>query len=336
MNVLITGGAGFIGSHLAEAIIASGGRVVVVDDLSTGSLANISGLAGNSRFQFVRADVRDEQMMAGLVDRCDVAYHLAAAVGVKLIVEQPVHTIETNIHGSEVVLNLASKFGRKIVLASTSEVYGKNTKVPFNEDDDTTLGSTRFTRWSYACSKMVDEFLGLAYYAQFCLPVIICRFFNTVGPRQTGIYGMVVPRFVRAALAGEPLEIYGTGRQSRCFCNVADVVGALVKLSDCPKAIGEVVNIGADVSITINGLADRIISMTGSRSKKVYLSYEEAYGRPFDDMLIRVPDLGKIRRLIGYRPRFSLDRTLRQIIAHERTAMAGKNRSAAWPKRKRR
>lgn len=334
-NVLITGGAGFIGSHLAEAIIAAGGRVVVVDDLSTGSLANIAGLAGNKNFQFIRANVRDEQMMAGLVDRCDVVYHLAAAVGVKLIVEQPVHTIETNIHGSEIVLNLASKFGRKIIIASTSEVYGKNTKVPFNEDDDTTLGSTRFTRWSYACSKMVDEFLALAYYSQFCLPAIICRFFNTVGPRQTGAYGMVVPRFVRAALANEPLEIYGTGRQSRCFCNVADVVSALVKLTNCPKAVGQVINIGADCSITINDLADRIIRMTGSKSRKIYLSYEEAYGRPFDDMLIRVPDLTKIHRLIGYKSRFSLDQTLKQIIAFERADMAGKSGRTARPKKNR-
>jgi UDP-glucose 4-epimerase len=239
---------------------------------------------------------------------------------VQLIVDQPVHTIETNIHGSEVVLNLANKFRRKIFVASTSEVYGKNTKVPFSEDDDTTLGSTRFTRWSYACSKMVDEFLALAYHEQFGLPAIICRLFNTVGPRQTGQYGMVVPRFVRRALKNEPIEIYGTGRQSRCFCNVTDVVDALVKLIDCPGADGEVINIGSTESITIEGLADKVIQMTRSRSEKKFLSYQEAYGRPFDDMQARLPDLGKIERLIGYKPTFDLTATLRQVIDYERAA----------------
>jgi UDP-glucose 4-epimerase len=256
--------------------------------------------------------------MTALVDRCDVIFHLAAAVGVQLIVDRPVHTIETNIHGSEVMLNLANKFGRKIVVASTSEVYGKSTKVPFSEDDDTTLGSTRFTRWSYACSKMVDEFLALAYYDQFGLETIICRIFNTIGPRQTGQYGMVVPRFIQSALANETLEIYGTGSQSRCFCNVADTVRALVKLIDCPGAVGEVINVGTDESITIEELAEKIIAMTGSRSTKRRISYEEAYGRAFDDMLVRVPDLGKIKRLIGYEPTYSLDQTLGEIIEYER------------------
>ena len=318
MNVLITGGAGFIGSHLAEKMLALGHGVIVVDDLSTGSMDNIHHLLKEPGFQFVRESVRNATTMTAMVDRCDVVFHLAAAVGVQLIVDDPVHTIETNIHGSEVMLNLANKFRRKIVVASTSEVYGKNSKVPFKEDDDTTLGSTRFTRWSYACSKMVDEFLALAYHEQYGLETIICRFFNTVGPRQTGQYGMVVPRFVRNALADQPIEIYGTGRQSRCFCNVADVVDALVKLIACPAAVGEVINIGTTEAVTVEELADKIIALTGSRSVKRRLSYEEAYGRPFDDMLVRVPDLTKVKRLIGYESQYDLDQTLRQVIEHER------------------
>ena len=318
MNMLITGGAGFIGSHLAEALLKAGHRVVIVDDLSTGSLDNISHLRDRANLQFVRESVRNATTMTSLVDHCDVIYHLAAAVGVQLIVDRPVHTIETNIHGSEVMLNLANKFGRRIFVASTSEVYGKNTKVPFSESDDTTLGSTRVSRWSYACSKMVDEFLALAYHAQFGLPTVVCRFFNTVGPRQTGQYGMVVPRFVRWALAGKDIEIYGTGRQSRCFCNVADVVGALIRLTDCKEAVGEVINIGSPESVTIDGLADKVIELTGSKSRKRSISYEEAYGRPFDDMLMRQPDLSKVHRLIGYEPKYSLEQTLKQVIEYER------------------
>jgi len=318
MNVLITGGAGFIGSHLAERMIRQGQRVIAVDDLSTGVLENVAHLLDEPGFEFVRETVRNESTMTALVDRCDVIYHLAAAVGVQLIVDQPVHTIETNIHGSEVMLGLANKFRKKILVASTSEVYGKNTKVPFSEEDDTTLGSTRFTRWSYACSKMVDEFLALAYHDQFHMPVVICRFFNTVGPRQTGRYGMVVPRFVRWALAGEPIQIYGTGRQSRCFCNVCDVVDGIVALMDCPEADGQVVNIGTDERVTIEELADIIVRLTGSSSRREYLSYEQAYGRPFDDMLIRQPDLSKARTLIGYEPKYTLEQTLQQIIEFER------------------
>jgi UDP-glucose 4-epimerase len=323
MNALVTGGAGFIGSHLAERLLADGHRVVVVDDLSTGAASNIAHLMGREDFQFVRDSVRNETTMAALADRCDVIFHLAAAVGVCLIAERPVHTIETNIHGSEVVLAVANKFGRKVLLASSSEVYGKNTKVPFGEDDDATVGSTRFTRWSYACSKMIDEFLALAYHEQYGLPTVICRLFNTVGPRQTGQYGMVVPRFVRWALAGEPIRIYGTGAQSRSFCNVADVVDALVALTDSPGAVGEVVNVGSDEAVTIEQLADRIIALTGSNSEKRFLTYEEAYGRPFDDMLVRVPDLAKIKRLIGYRPTHTLDETLREVIEYERQAASG-------------
>lgn len=319
MKVLITGGAGFIGSHLAETMLKQGHQIVAVDDLSTGSMNNIAHILNNPNFQFVRETVRDATTMTALVDRCDVIYHLAAAVGVQLIVDQPVYTIETNIHGSEVMLALANKFRRKILVASTSEVYGKNSKIPFSEDDDTTLGSTRFTRWSYACSKMVDEFLALAYHDQYGLDTIVCRFFNTVGPRQTGQYGMVVPRFVRKALANEPIEIYGTGTQSRCFSNVSDVVGALVKLVQTPAAVGEVINVGTTESITMNDLAARIIEMTGSKSTIRRLTYEEAYGRPFDDMLVRVPDLSKIKRLIGYEPQCSLDTTLKQVIEFEKS-----------------
>jgi len=321
MNVLITGGAGFIGSHLAEALLRMGHEVVLVDDLSTGSLGNVRHLLGGGNCRFVRESVRNASTMTALVDRSDVIYHLAAAVGVQLIVDRPVHTIETNIHGSEVVLNLANKFGRKIFIASTSEVYGKNTKVPFGEGDDTTLGCTRYSRWSYACSKMVDEFLALAYHDQYGLPTIVCRFFNTVGPRQTGQYGMVVPRFVRWALAGEPILIYGTGQQSRCFCSVHDVVEALIRLIVCDEAVGEVINIGTTESIAIEALADKIVEMTGSGSEKRFVSYEEAYGRPFDDMLRRQPDLTKIHRLIGYEPKYTLEQTLEQIIDYERERM---------------
>ncbi len=322
MNVLITGGAGFIGSHLAEAVLAGGHRVVVVDDLSTGSRQNLTGLLGREGFQFVRDSVRNVETMTPLVNRCDVIFHLAAAVGVRLIVDQPVHTIETNIHGTEVILNLANKFARRILVASSSEVYGKNTKVPFGEDDDTTLGSTRFTRWSYACTKMVDEYLALAYHDQFGLETIICRFFNTIGPRQSGEYGMVVPRFIRRALRNEPIEIYGTGEQVRSFCHVADVVGALTRLIECDQAVGEIINVGSDKSITIAALAEKIINMTAADSELRYLTYEQVYGRPFDDLMVRAPDLSKIKRLIGYRAKFSLDETLQEIIKFERTKLA--------------
>ncbi|KPK83405.1 MAG: nucleoside-diphosphate sugar epimerase [Phycisphaerae bacterium SM23_33] len=322
MRVLVTGGAGFIGSHLSEALLERGDEVTVVDDLSTGTFRNIAHLTGREGFRFVRESVDNAVTMTPLVERCEVIFHLAAAVGVMLIAQDPVRTLETNIHGSEVMLDLANKFGRKILIASSSEVYGKNTKVPFSEDDDTTLGSTRFSRWSYACSKMVDEFLALAYRDQFGLETIVCRLFNTVGPRQVGRYGMVVPRFVRWALAGQPIEIYGTGKQFRCFCNVADVIGALMGLVECPAAVGEVINLGNDQGITIDALADKVIELTGSTSTKRYVSYEQAYGRPFDDMLVRVPDLTKIKQLIGYQPRRSLTDTLGEVIDYERARPA--------------
>ncbi len=319
MKVLITGGAGFIGSHLAERLHARGETVIVIDDLSTGSLENIASLHGQERFQFVRDSVRNAVTMTSLVDRCDLLFHLAAAVGVRLIAENPVQTIETNIHGSEVVLELANKFARRTLIASTSEVYGKSTKVPFGEDDDSTFGSTRFSRWCYACSKMVDEFLALAYHEQFGLETVVTRLFNTIGPRQTGQYGMVVPRFVRRALAGEPLEICGDGQQSRCFSNVADTVDGLIALAECDQAIGQIINLGTTESISIEDLARKVVAMTGSKSELRRVSYEDFYGRPFDDMLIRQPDLSKAERLIGYKPKYTLEQTLQQIIDYERS-----------------
>jgi UDP-glucose 4-epimerase len=319
MNVLITGGAGFIGSHLAEALLAAGHRVTVADDLSTGSAENLAALTGRREFRFVRESVCNETGMTPLVDRCEVVYHLAAAVGVRLIVDRPVETIETNIHGAEVVLRLASKYGRKVLVASSSEVYGKGSGSPFGEDDDVTLGATRCRRWLYACSKMVDEFLALAHHEQSGLPAVACRLFNTIGPRQTGQYGMVVPRFVRWALRGEPLCIHGTGEQSRCFCHVADAVAALTALMDCPAAEGQVVNVGSDERVTINELADRVIALAGSASTTRHLGYEEAYGRAVDDLPARQPDLRRLRRLIDYAPRHTLDDTLEEIIAYERS-----------------
>ena len=315
MRALITGGAGFIGSHLAERLLKDGYKVAVVDNLSTGSLKNIEGCVKNPKFVFVEGDIRDAELLETLVERSDIVYHLAAAVGVKLIADRPVHTIETNIGGTEVVLDVVNKFGRKILIASSSEVYGKNETVPFHEDDDIVLGSTTLSRWSYACSKAVDEFLGLAFYQQYDLPVVISRFFNTIGPRQTGQYGMVVPRFIERALKNEPLLIYGTGKQRRCFCCVADVVDAVVGLMNCDGAAGKVFNIGSTEEITVEALADKIIEMTGSKSKKEFVPYEIAYGRPIEDMMRRVPNLERIRETIGWGPKTTLDETLRLIIA---------------------
>ncbi|MHC5074556.1 MAG: GDP-mannose 4,6-dehydratase, partial [Planctomycetota bacterium] len=281
MKVLITGGAGFIGSHLAEKLLATGHEVIAIDNLSTGSLNNVENIIKNPKFEFIYDNVRNAEMMHVLVEKCDIIYHLAAAVGVQLIVDEPVHTIETNIHGSEVVLNVANKFRKKILIASTSEVYGKSENVPFKEDDDTVMGSTKYSRWSYACSKAIDEFLGMAYYEQFSLPVVIARFFNTVGPRQTGQYVMVVPRFVERALKNEPILIYGTGKQARCFGYVGDVIEAIIALMNCPDAPGQVYNVGSQEEISIEDLAKKIIEMTGSKSEVKYISYEEAYGKPF-------------------------------------------------------
>ncbi len=314
MKALITGGAGFIGSHLAERLLKDGQEVVVIDNLSTGSLKNIAGFKGQPKFDFIEGDVLDVSLTESLVERSEVIFHLAAAVGVKLIAERPVHTIETNISGTEVVLEAANKFSREILIASSSEVYGKNEAVPFREDDDIVLGSTSFSRWSYACSKAIDEFLGLAFYQQYGLGVIIGRFFNTIGPRQTGQYGMVVPRFVQRALKNEPVSIYGTGQQSRCFCYVDDVVEAVIGLMNCRQARGKIYNIGSSEEITIESLADKIIEMTGSKSKKEFVPYEKAYGRPIEDMMRRVPNLERIKDTTGWEPKASLTETLRVII----------------------
>jgi len=320
-NALVTGGAGFIGSHLCEHLLACGQRVVVVDDLSTGSLSNIQHLLSNSNFKFIQGSVRDEDLMGEVIDKCDCIYHLAAAVGVNLIIERPVHTIETNIHGTEVVLSIAHQFGKKVLITSTSEVYGKNEKVPFRENDDMVLGSTKFSRWSYACSKAIDEFLALAYHRQYNLSVIIVRLFNTIGPRQTGRYGMVVPRFVDWALKNEPLLIYGSGKQSRSFTYVSDVVRAITALMELEKSNGDVFNVGSEEEISIEELADKIIEKTHSSSKKKYIPYSEAYGQGFDDMQRRLPCLNKINRAIGYKPQVSLEQMLEKIITDKR----GKN-----------
>lgn len=321
MKVLITGGAGFIGSHLSEKLLKRKHEVTVIDDLSTGKLDNIAHILEHPKFTFVRDTVRNEQVMHLLISQTDVIYHLAAAVGVKLIVQRPVHTIETNIHGSEVVLAIAHKFRTPLFIASTSEVYGKSEKVPFREDDDTVLGSTRFSRWAYACSKAIDEFLGIAYHQQFGLPVVIGRFFNTVGPRQTGQYGMVVPRFIERALHNEPIEIYGDGQQSRCFGHVDDITDAVIKLMDQPKAFGQVFNIGNNEEISIEGLADVIIRRTGSKSKKVFVTYEQAYGKSFDDMRRRVPSLEKIKKAIGYKPKHKLEKIIDDVVAYVKGRM---------------
>ena len=315
MRVLITGGAGFVGSHLAEALLARGDEVYVLDDLSTGSIENIAHLKSNPKFHYTIDTVTNEPILAEMIDRCDTVAHLAAAVGVKLIVESPVRTIETNVHGTEVVLKVANKKKKLVLLASTSEVYGKSAKVPFSEGDDLVLGPTSKHRWAYACSKMIDEFLALAYWKERKLPVIIVRLFNTVGPRQTGQYGMVVPNFVRQALANEPITVFGDGTQSRSFTYVGDVVRAMVALINEPRAIGQVFNIGNGQEISIKGLALRIKEMTGSTSPIVTIPYDQAYESGFEDMPRRVPDIAKIRALIGYEPTVALDEILTRVIA---------------------
>ena len=314
---LVTGGAGFIGSHLCERLVHLGHHVVAVDNLSTGRLENITHLRSLPSFQFVRESITNLQVLDRLASEADTIIHLAAAVGVKLIVEDPVRTIRTNIMGSEAVLTTANRYGCKVLIASTSEVYGKGVKVPFQEEDDRLMGSTTHSRWAYATSKAVDEFMGLAYHNQFGLPVVILRFFNTVGPRQTGRYGMVVPRFVRMALRGEPITVYGDGSQSRCFGDVADVVGAVIKLADHPEAIGQVFNIGSTQEITILELANRVKSLIESESEIQFIPYDEAYAPGFEDMQRRVPSISKIGSLIGFKPKYSLDDTLRRVIEYE-------------------
>lgn len=321
-TAIVTGGAGFIGSHLCEHLLSNGHKVIVVDDLSTGRLSNIEHLLSNINFKFIQASVCDNDLMRDVITDGDCIYHLAAAVGVNLIVEKPVHTIETNIHGTEVVLSAANQFGKKVLITSTSEVYGKNEHVPFNEDDDTVLGSTKFSRWSYACSKAIDEFLALAYHRQYGLSVVIVRLFNTIGTRQTGRYGMVVPRFVDWALNNEPIMIYGSGKQSRSFTCVSDVITAMTALMDFEKADGEVFNVGSAEEISIEALADKVVMKTSSKSEKKYIPYSEAYGQGFDDMQRRLPCLKKINKAIGYQPQIKLEQMLERIIADKR----GKNK----------
>jgi UDP-glucose 4-epimerase len=318
VRAFITGGAGFIGSHLAESLLDAGHQVQVLDNLSTGSIDNIRHLKARPDFEYRVDSVDNEPLVAELIDGADVVFHFAAAVGVKLIVEQPVHTIETNVHGTEVVLKHANKKKKLVVVASTSEVYGKSDRVPFSEDSDLVMGPTTKHRWAYACSKAIDEFLALAYSKERKLPVIVVRFFNTVGPRQTGQYGMVIPNFVQQALAGKPITVFGDGRQSRSFTHVSDVVRALLALVQEPKAIGQVINIGNSEEITIHQLAERVRTLAGSTSPITLIPYDEAYESGFEDMPRRLPDLRKIHAMIGYAPRHSLHDILVDVIAYFR------------------
>jgi UDP-glucose 4-epimerase len=322
MKILITGGAGFIGSHLAEGHLRRGDEVYIIDDLSTGFMENIRRLKGLPKFHYHLDSVTNHHLVAELVDLCDAVYHLAAAVGVRLIVESPVKTIETNIRGTEVVLHHAAKKRKRVLITSTSEVYGKRDRVPFGEDDDLVMGATDKGRWSYACSKAIDEFLAIAYWKEKKVPTVIARLFNTVGPRQTGRYGMVIPNFVRQALKGEDITVYGDGSQSRCFAHVSDVVGALIRLIESQNAVGEVYNIGNDREVTILELAERVKSLTGSDSKIVFVPYDQAYEEGFEDMRRRVPDLSKIHKLIDYQPAVDLDEILESVIDYQRSELA--------------
>ena len=316
MRVLITGGAGFIGSHLSDAYLERGDEVFIIDDLSTGSIDNVAHLKGHARFHYTIDSVHNQPLVAELIDQCDVVFHLAAAVGVKLIVESPVRTIETNVRGTEVVLKQANKKKKKVLVASTSEVYGLSNDVPFREDGNLVMGATTKGRWSYACSKAIDEFLALAYWREKKLPTVVVRLFNTVGPRQTGQYGMVIPTFVRQALAGRPITVYGDGSQTRCFGYVKDIVGALVKLMDNEEAVGQVYNIGSNEEVSIMGLAERVKELTGSKSEIVRVPYDEAYEEGFEDMPRRVPDISKIGALVGFKPTMALDGILQSVIEY--------------------
>ena len=314
MKFLITGGAGFIGSHLAGTLLERGDEVYAIDNLSTGSIENIEHLKDHPRFHYTIDTISNEPVTAELVDRVDTIFHLAAAVGVRLIVESPVHTIETNVHGTETILTLANKKKKKVIVASTSEVYGKNRNVPFREDSDLVMGPTSKGRWSYACSKAIDEFLALAYFKEKKLPVVIVRLFNTVGPRQTGQYGMVIPTFVKQALSAHPITVFGDGKQSRCFTDVSEVVKGLADLAVHPDAVGQVFNIGTTNEITILDLAKKIKEMTGSKAEIVLVPYEKAYEEGFEDMPRRVPDISKLQELIGYKPSLTLEQTLQRVI----------------------
>ncbi len=324
MKLFITGGAGFIGSHLATRLLEQGDRVLVLDDLSTGSMDNIAPLVGREGFEYRIGSALDVPLVSECLDRCDATVHLAAAVGVRLIVERPVHTIETNIRASEVVLAAAAKKQKPVLIASTSEVYGKSEKIPFTEEDDLHLGPTVNSRWAYACSKALDEWLGLAYFREKHVPVIVVRLFNTVGPRQTGRYGMVLPNFAAQALAGEPITVYGSGTQARCFGHVKDAVEALRRLLVAPAAVGGVFNVGSDQEVTIHRLAELVRDAAGSRSEIVLVPYAEAYAEGFEDMLRRVPDLTKLERTIGFRPRIPLSTIIDDVVADQRARLAAR------------
>lgn len=328
MKFLITGGAGFVGSHLSELLIAQGHYVTVLDDLSTGAIENISHLKGHKNFRYFVDTAANRPLLAELVDASDAVFHLAAAVGVKLIVESPVRTIETNVKLTEYVLEAANKKKRPVLIASTSEVYGKSSAIPFAEDGDLVLGATSKGRWSYACSKALDEFLGIAYWKERKLPVVVARLFNTVGPRQTGRYGMVVPTFIRQAMSGRPITVYGDGKQSRCFTHVKDSTRALAALIQTERAVGGVFNIGSTQEVSIIGLAERVTVLTGSASTIKFIPYDEAYEEGFEDMPRRVPDLTRIKSLIDYSPTFDLDDIIRDVIAHERGAEGAPGRTS--------
>jgi len=324
MKVFITGGAGFIGSHLAGRLLDRGDEVLVLDDLSTGSMDNIAHLVGRPGFAYRIGSALDAPLVAECVDRCDVTVHLAAAVGVRLIIERPVHTIETNIRATEVVLAAAAKKQKLVLIASTSEVYGKSTRLPFTEDADLQLGPTTHSRWAYACSKALDEWLALAYQREKQVPVIVVRFFNTVGPRQTGRYGMVLPNFAAQALAGEPITVYGSGQQSRCFGHVSDAVEALLRLLAAPAAIGNVFNVGSDEEVTIHRLAELVRDAAGSASEIRLVPYEEAYAEGFEDMLRRVPDLRRLEQAIDFRPRTPLATIIQDVVADQRARLVAR------------
>jgi UDP-glucose 4-epimerase len=329
LRVLITGGAGFIGSHLADAYLERGDEVFIIDDLSTGSFENIRHLKDHPRFHYTIESVHNQPVTAELVDQSDVIFHLAAAVGVKLIVESPVRTIETNVRGTECVLSLANKKKKKVLVASTSEVYGLSTQVPFREDGNLVMGATTKGRWSYACSKAIDEFLALAYWREKKLPTIVVRLFNTVGPRQTGQYGMVIPTFVKQALANRPITVFGDGQQSRCFCYVKDVVGALIKLMDDEKSVGQVFNIGSNKEISMFELAKKVKDLTNSESEIVLIPYDEAYEEGFEDMPRRVPDVSKANKQVGFQPTVDLEGILKSVIAFHTGQQAQDQRTSA-------
>ena len=326
-SVLVTGGSGFIGSHLVEALLARGDSVVVLDNLSTGQLANLDSVAGHRKLRFVQGSVLDELMVDELVHECDAVFHLAAAVGVRLVVEQPLRSFTTNIRGSEIVLGAAHKYRRRIMLTSTSEIYGKNSAVPLREDADRVLGSPEIARWAYSTAKAVDEILAYVYHRERGLPTTVLRLFNTVGPRQSAAYGMVIPRLVRQAASGEPLTVYGDGNQTRCFCHVSDVIDGMLRLFDDPAAIGKVFNLGSNEEVSILELAQRIANRTGGSSKVDLIPYEQAYPAGFEDMQRRVPDTAKVRELKGWRATRSLEAILDEAVAEAQ----GERERSLWP-----